>query len=460
MKKVLIFLCIAMLLAACGENKSNNSYSSGIDPASVDSVAGDTFVLERDRLGPLANGMPVDAVPGSVEGLYDSYKKGYYKNDDYLQFNKDGVKVFLAYYKKDTISCIAILKGSSNYIKTAEGYSTHTSARKVFRDMSGEWFYDDDNHSACITCDGYTYCVFKKDIKEDEGEFIPTTASDIDKDAEIGYIINDASSKAHYIDPDTTVLSKVGKFFRILLTKPTTSTKAIIDLMPTCERGKHGPVLLVLIMAVVCLFLYKRGLENGEVFLDEKAKDRFIWKKVLRIACMAVLCLLVLKTVTAEAWEGNIEGGYWFISAAGGFIRQSLADLVFLGITILVFVGSAVALLELCDIGQILYWHWLGWILILISPFLPFVTIFITNPHDYEDLTIGIIYYANLAIILIAFISSIKRKGNILYFIFYIPLYILFWFASVDIVGNYIAEWVMGKVPILNVLTIINDGFF
>lgn len=105
MKKIYLplFLIGAMLTAACsGQKGAENNETIDSAAVQVDETAKTPVdIITAEGIGPLKLGMPMEEIPASVEGLYDSFKTE--KVDDFgdeclanykLIFTKEGKTVF------------------------------------------------------------------------------------------------------------------------------------------------------------------------------------------------------------------------------------------------------------------------------------------------------------------------------------------------------------------------------
>lgn len=113
-----------------------------------------TFILERRKLGPINVGMAVSQVPASIPGLYNEYKKKtetYSDMDgewteDYLDFMKDGVRIFRTTLSNNSIFALIVCKEAGATIKNKAGLHTGCSVKELIdneRKLTWSYYFEE-----------------------------------------------------------------------------------------------------------------------------------------------------------------------------------------------------------------------------------------------------------------------------------------------------------------------------
>lgn len=168
---------------------------------------------------------------------------------------------------------------------------------------------------------------------------------------------------------------------------------------------------------------------------------------------MGLLCIMVLSRFSY--FPSGDPSAFWDYS--GGLIRSMMADVVYLFVTLFVFAASIVALTDLSLFGGFLPLHIFTFVIVLFSFPLHFVASIFFGADEFLW---HLLFYTMVVTIVMSFISLVVRLGNPLVFIVYVPLYALSVYTSLTIVLRYIASWLLGQTTVLNVMTLLKEGFW
>lgn len=169
------------------------------------------FTLDQDRIGEsnqtsslIGKGYLVKNIEPSVEGLYDSFKKGKQVKmdedgewtEEYLQFYKDGKQVFRAYLREDDksrIGSIYLQPASSPIISNSDGVYVGYPAQKLFKKLGQADWNNYYRGEVIVSKNGFSYFISDEGLVN--GVDVPSKYSDFKPSAKVKAIEN--SLEAH-----------------------------------------------------------------------------------------------------------------------------------------------------------------------------------------------------------------------------------------------------------------------
>ena len=169
---ILALLLLCVVFTSVETKAGDNAFNQY-----VTSKSGNTFVLKDKKLGPVTIGKPIKNLPKSVSGLYDNYqyKKVEYEDemdgpwtDEFYIFTLKGKNVFRATIDEGVVYNIKLLEGSTNIVKTPEGFYVGYSARELFKKKRLQWATDFMDVYA--ESSGYIFTVNPNDVTRDVPE--------------------------------------------------------------------------------------------------------------------------------------------------------------------------------------------------------------------------------------------------------------------------------------------------
>ena len=155
--------------------------------------AEDGGIVFYGKLESIEVGKPMPSLPQSVKGLYDKFDHKTIEHEDemdgpwtedYYLFTKDSKEIFRANIFEGKVFSIRLLSGAT-FIKTPDGFSVGSSARKLFKEVPMEWqnYFDGE---AFGTNGRYSYYVNSNDLIKTD---IPHKVEHFKQDAKITGIV-------------------------------------------------------------------------------------------------------------------------------------------------------------------------------------------------------------------------------------------------------------------------------
>lgn len=205
MKKLFLMIFAGVGIAGmllCGCSKGSGSETSDSDSVNVEETLteegpeGTVYYITRDSIGPVRIGMNIEAVPDSVDGLYNKKVTGASPDAVTIEFSNANGESFVAYdfgeHKVDVVNLIG------NYIKVKAPRGEFSLGDEFSRvlelpGVKAEWAGYDDTGMWYWTWEGLWFAPSQENLSETltrrlyHSDMAPTH-NDFSDDVTIGFI--------------------------------------------------------------------------------------------------------------------------------------------------------------------------------------------------------------------------------------------------------------------------------